>query len=184
MVIIGSFQSSELVFLKTKLESYSSKIKQTEWDAFLNWQLEASKCLQDSKIVSLQNTMSKLNEVNKQLKEVKWLPRLFFPLPHFLGLWGVWQPPCTQVSRLGPSSSISSAPYLPSSPSLILIPPLNFLFPLNFSWLPLLNLLKPVPLKLSLPRIQINQISYVPWTELQAIIKEFLKVKWKRKKSF
>ena len=39
------------------------------WDTYFNWYLEVSKCIQDSKIASLQNTISKLTEANTQLKE-------------------------------------------------------------------------------------------------------------------
>ena len=59
----------KLVFLRRKLEDCGSKIKPIEWDAYFNWYLEASKCIQDSKIASLQNTISKLTKVKKQLKE-------------------------------------------------------------------------------------------------------------------
>lgn len=64
MAIMGNLQSPKLVLFRTKLEDYSSEIKQTKWDPYLNCYLEVSICIQDFKIISLQNTISKLTEVN------------------------------------------------------------------------------------------------------------------------
>lgn len=45
-----AFDFFKLAFLKTKLESHSCKIKQIECYIYFKWYLEASKCIQDSKI--------------------------------------------------------------------------------------------------------------------------------------
>lgn len=82
----GTFDLPKFVFLRTKLEDHISQIKQTEWNAYFNWLLEASKCIQDSKIPSLQNTISKLIEENKQLEKIKKLLRSLLPLLYHLCL--------------------------------------------------------------------------------------------------
>lgn len=41
--------------------------------------LKASKCFQDSKIASLQNTISRLSEAKNKERKTKWLPRPLFP---------------------------------------------------------------------------------------------------------
>lgn len=46
--------------------------------------------------------------------------------------------------------------------------PLNAPFPVNHApILPLLNLLKPAPLKLNLLRVQTNPLSYIPWRKAE-----------------
>lgn len=60
----GTFNLPLPAFFTAKLEDRRSKIKQTEWDSYFSWYLEASKHIQDSKIAFLQNTTSKLTEVN------------------------------------------------------------------------------------------------------------------------
>ena len=62
------FWYPKIGLLSTQLEK-CYKTKQNECDAHFNWYLGHSKCIQDSKITFLQNTTSKLIEVNKQLKE-------------------------------------------------------------------------------------------------------------------
>lgn len=119
----GTFNIPKLVFLRTKLEDHGSKIKQTEWDAYFNWLLEASKFIQDSKIASLQNTISKLTNVSKLLKENKKASEASFPSP----------PPSLS---LVPSSSFHSVPS--SSPLYPLLPHYKCLieFPFFFKDLP------------------------------------------------
>lgn len=110
----GTFDLPKLIFLRTKLEDHSSKIKQTEWDAYFNWYLEASKCIQDSKIASLQNTISKLTEANKQLENTRKLQRPLLPLPILC------------VSRCAAATLCQDPAPVPSSsfPSVLSLPPL------------------------------------------------------------
>ena len=88
--IMGIFDLLRLASLRTRLEDWSCKMKQNKWDTLFNWYLEASKHIWDSKIASLQNTISKLIEENKQLENIKKLLRSLFPLPY---------PLCLQVHR-------------------------------------------------------------------------------------
>ena len=82
----GIFDLLKLAFLRTKLEGRECKIKHTEWDAYFICSLEASKCdIQDSKITSLQSTISKLSKAHKQ-KKFKKVLRPFPPLPSHLSL--------------------------------------------------------------------------------------------------
>ena len=57
----GSFGIQKLIFLCTQLEKSSHKIKQTEWNAYFDWYLEASKRGND-RVTSLQETNKKLLE--------------------------------------------------------------------------------------------------------------------------
>ena len=67
----GTFDLPKFIFLKTKLEDYSFKIKQNKWYVYFNWYLEAYKRAQNSKISSLQDTVSKLAETTEKLREDK-----------------------------------------------------------------------------------------------------------------
>ena len=49
----GMFQVDKIVQLRGSLKSKGSQIKQTEWDTYFNWYVEASKRLLDSKIASV-----------------------------------------------------------------------------------------------------------------------------------
>ena len=56
-----SFDISKLIFLHTQLEKASHKSKQTKWNAYFDWYLEASKRGND-RVTSLQETNKKLLE--------------------------------------------------------------------------------------------------------------------------
>ena len=71
------------LFLKTKLEDFSSKIKQNEWYVYFNWYLEASKCVQNFKTASLQETVSKLTKTTKKLREQNSFWSVMLPSPFF-----------------------------------------------------------------------------------------------------
>lgn len=45
-----NFDLPKPVFHRTKLEDFGPKIKQTEWNAYFIWFLEAFKCVQNPKI--------------------------------------------------------------------------------------------------------------------------------------
>ena len=88
--IMGIFDLLRLASLRTRLEDWSCKMKQNKWDTLFNWYLEASKHIWDSKIASLQNTISKLINVNQQLKEDKRKKKTFeapfSPFPYFVSI--------------------------------------------------------------------------------------------------
>lgn len=97
----GTFELPKLVYLRSKLEGHGSKIKQTEWDIYFSWHLEASKLIQDFEIASQQNIISELTKVNTLLKEKKKASQASFsPPPYSLSL--------------APASSLLSAPPPPS----------------------------------------------------------------------
>ena len=82
----GTFELPKVTFLKTKVDSHSFEIAQTEWNTYFDGYFEASKHYQESNIASLQNEILRLTEANKQL-QTKWLPNHLIPLPHLLCLW-------------------------------------------------------------------------------------------------
>ena len=47
---------------RSALESKDSQIKQTEWDTYFNWDADAAKRFQNSKIASLKDSLQKGNE--------------------------------------------------------------------------------------------------------------------------
>ena len=61
MAKLGLFSHSKTDFLHTQSEKDSHKIKQTEWNAYFDWYLEASKRGND-RVTSLQETNKKLLE--------------------------------------------------------------------------------------------------------------------------
>lgn len=61
----GIFSLPKLPFLKTELSSHASEIVPTARDAYFDWYFEASKYYQESKITSLQDTMSRLRQRQK-----------------------------------------------------------------------------------------------------------------------
>ena len=120
-----------------------------------DWHSEASKSSQESKIASLQNTISRLTEANKHLEKDKRasevFPHLSFPLsPNTLQCPGAHPGAVTHLP-FGTTSSSSRLSRFPSSDSFgeLLFPePLPLPVPLNLS--------ESVPLKLTLLRLQIN----------------------------
>ena len=67
-----AFSLPKLIFFyKTKLEVHGFKIKQNKWYIYFYWYLEASKYTQNSKITSLQDTVSKLAETTEKLEKNK-----------------------------------------------------------------------------------------------------------------
>lgn len=167
---MGNLQPPKLVFFRTKLEDHSFEIKQTEWGAYFNWYLEASKCIQDSKITFLQNTISKLTKVSKQLKEKsKKFLRPLFP------------PPLCSLSLVAASFPSALSPP-PLYPRLSHSDPLT---ELSFFSKPLPTTFCPEPIKTCPFKIRSCAnpnakplISYVAWAkvELEAIVKDFPKV--------
>ena len=67
----GNFDLPKLAFLGTKLEDCGSKINQNKWYVHLHWYLEAFGYAQNSKIASLQDSLSKLLETTQKLRENK-----------------------------------------------------------------------------------------------------------------
>ena len=55
MAVMGNFWTPQLTSLKTELDSHSSVISRTEWNAYFDWNFEASKCYQESKIASVKS---------------------------------------------------------------------------------------------------------------------------------
>ena len=61
MAKLGLFSHSKTDFLHTQSEKDSHKIKQTEWNAYFDWYLEASKKGNDT-VTSLEETKERLFE--------------------------------------------------------------------------------------------------------------------------
>lgn len=121
------FNLSKLPFLKTNLEDQGSKIKQNNWYIYFHWYLEASGYTQSSKISSLQENLSKLVELTKNLRENKMASEVSCSLPLSslsqvpscfssqtpLFQTSPWQPSCAQAPPLTPSSSFPLCENLP-----------------------------------------------------------------------
>ena len=62
----GKFQIDKIIHLRSTLENKGSQIKQTEWDIYFNWHIEASKMIQNSQIASLKDSLKKVDEKLKR----------------------------------------------------------------------------------------------------------------------
>lgn len=107
----GSFDTPKLIFLRAHLEKAGSKIKLNEWEAYLDWKLEASRRGLD-KISSLQDVNKKILETVSELKKATEASKCRDPTPPPLTA-----PPLYPLLSELPCADLPSISLLPPSVS-------------------------------------------------------------------